>query len=128
MTKKPFTVTMTVNYHTHAETAQLALDSARTNLPSAFDLIEDEVKETGADANGILACFKSTEYEWDEFSVNDCVNVFPKYEGDEFTEQFVGTVIDKIANRIIVEDEDGEVFTLDPDQVSFNTDAIMHGK
>jgi len=41
---KEFTVTMTVNYHVHAETEQDALSSARTNLPSAFDLIDDEVK------------------------------------------------------------------------------------
>lgn len=127
MNNKPFTVTMTVNYHTHAETAQLALDSARTNLPSAFDVIEDEVKESGAD-NGILNNFKPTDCDWDSFEAGNKVNVFPKYEADEFEERFVGTVIDKSATHIIVESESGWTFDVDPNQLSHNTDAIMHGE
>ncbi len=121
MTKKPFTVTMTVNYHTHAETA-------RTNLPSAFDVIDDEVKESGADSNGVLASFKPTDCDWDSFEAGNKVNVFPKYEADEFEERFVGTVIDKSATHIIVESESGWTFDVDPNQLSHNTDAIMHGE
>ena len=76
----------------------------------------------------IVKGFQPTKGDWDLFSANDKVNVFPKYECDEFTKQFVGTVIDKNATHIIVEDEEGESFTVDPDQIFFNTDEIMHGK
>ena len=47
--EKKFTVTLTVNYHVKAETEQLARDKAMTNLPSEFELIDDEVKEAGGD-------------------------------------------------------------------------------
>ena len=77
-------------------------------------------------SNGILANFKSTGCEWDVFSVNDAVNVFPKYNDELFNHQFIATVIDKNATYIIVEDQDGDCFTVDPDQISHNTDAIMH--
>jgi hypothetical protein len=77
--------------------------------------------------NAILPDFKPTKGDWDLFSVNDKVNVFPKYIDDMFGQQFVGIVIDKNATYIIVEDQDGESHTVDPDQIYFNTDDIVHG-
>jgi len=69
----------------------------------------------------ILPTFKSTECEWEVFAANDNVIVFPKYSDELFTHSFLGTVIDKNATYIIVEDQEGDCFTVDPDQIEFHT-------
>jgi hypothetical protein len=65
----------------------------------------------------ILKSFKSTECEWELFNANDKVSVIPKYVNELFSHEFVATVIDKNAICVIVEDQDGECFTVDPDQL-----------
>lgn len=70
--------------------------------------------------------FVPSGMEWEAFSVHDKVNVHRKDEHDMFIHDFTGTVIDKNATFIIVEDQDGDCFTVDPDQLTFNTDEVMH--
>ena len=71
--------------------------------------------------------FIPSNMTWEMISVHDRVNVHKKDNSDMFNHDFTGTVIDKNALYIIVEDQDGECFTVDPDQLTFNTDEIMDG-
>ena len=66
----------------------------------------------------ILPAFESTECDWELFQANDNVLVTPKYVNELFNHEFIGTVIEKNATHVIVEDQDGDCFTVDPDQIS----------
>ncbi len=57
----------------------------------------------------------------------DCVNVTRK-EGDQFNHDFTGHVkkIDKKKNVITVEDQDGDCWDCDPDQVFLSSHEVMH--
>jgi hypothetical protein len=72
--------------------------------------------------------FTPSTLEWEDIVIGQYYNVHKKDDADMFTHGFVGSVIDKNATHIIVEDQDGDTFTVDPDQLTPNTDEIMHGK
>lgn len=61
----------------------------------------------------------------DMFSKGDMVNVTVKPD-DLFNHDFTGNVKYVIGDIVGVVDGDGDVFDVDPDQVSFNTDDIMN--
>lgn len=60
----------------------------------------------------------------DYFPVGTTVNVKP-WPNDYFHD-FTGTVIGHKGELVQVRDQDDDVFDCDPEQVSFNTDDIMH--
>ena len=60
----------------------------------------------------------------DMFGVGNVVNAHPK-NGD-FDHTFTGIVIGHKQGFVQVRDQDGDVFDCEPDQLSFNTDDIMH--
>ena len=62
--------------------------------------------------------------DFDYFSIGQTVNAHPK-DGD-FEHSFTGTVISKEKGFIQVRDQDDDVFDCDPDQLTVNTDDIMH--
>ena len=62
--------------------------------------------------------FVPSNYKWEDIVIGQSYNVYKKDESDLFDHEFVGTVIDKNADRIIIEDQDGECFTVDPDQLT----------
>lgn len=70
--------------------------------------------------------FVPSGLDCDCFSVGDTVNVRRQDEHDMFNHGFTGRVIDKNAIYVIVEDQDGDCFSCNPEQLSFNTDDIMH--
>ncbi len=67
-----------------------------------------------------LPSFKPSNLDWEDIVTGQSYNVHRKDDADTFTHGFVGTVIDKNATRIIVEDQEGECFTVDPDQLTHN--------
>lgn len=62
----------------------------------------------------------------EDFSVGETVNVHKKDNFDMFNDDFTGTIREIRDNTIMVVDQDDECAVCDPDQLSFNTDAIMH--
>jgi len=63
--------------------------------------------------------FTPSNLTWDDISVNDRVIVHKKDNFDMFNHTFEGLVIDKNAFYIIVEDQDGDCFSVEPDQCEF---------
>ena len=62
----------------------------------------------------------------DKFNIGDNVNV--KYKsGDLFNHDFTGHVKGFRGDYVLVEDQDGDVFEVGSEQVSFCSDEIMHG-
>lgn len=43
---KKYTITFTVNLHINSPNKQAALEVARETLPSCFDVIDEEIKES----------------------------------------------------------------------------------
>lgn len=68
------------------------------------------------------------ERSLDEFGIGDTVNV-TRLMDDQFNHDFTGHVKAKRPehNLITVEDQDGDCWDCIPDQLSHNTDDIMHG-
>ena len=66
-----------------------------------------------------------TKYTLDDFGRGQQVNVFRK-EGDQFNHDFTGTVYEITDRYVIVQDQDGDCWSCDPDQLGYNTDEIMH--
>lgn len=64
--------------------------------------------------------------ERERFPVGTAVNVKPLPD-DGFFHSFTGHVRGYRTDYIVVEDQDGDCFDVLPSQLSFNTDAIMHG-
>ena len=64
----------------------------------------------------------------DECHVGMRVNV-ERRNGDQFNHDFTGTIKEVHSDRglVIVEDQDGDCWDCEPDQLSHNTDDIMHG-
>lgn len=60
------------------------------------------------------------------FSVGDTVNVHRKDENDNFNHDFTGTIIKITPEYVEVKDQEDDVFCVDFDQISFNTDDVMH--
>jgi len=67
----------------------------------------------------------NTENMMDAFPIGCVVNV--RYcEGDAFQHNFVGTIKLHENNRVIVSDQDGDCWEVEYNQLSYNTDNIMH--
>jgi hypothetical protein len=64
--------------------------------------------------------------ELDEFGIGEKVNVH-RLMDDLFDHDFTGTVHSKTDKFVVVEDQDGDCWDCIPDQLSHNTDDIMHG-
>jgi hypothetical protein len=63
--------------------------------------------------------------EW--FSVGQTVNVLKGEDGqDMFNNDFTGTVKEINAEYVVVEDQDGDCWSVEPAQLMVNTDDIMH--
>ena len=60
----------------------------------------------------------------EDFSIGDTVNVDPM-ENDLF-DNFTGRIIARRGAFFIVEDQEGEAWDCFPEQISHNTDDIMH--
>lgn len=59
----------------------------------------------------------------DYFGRGDWVNV---EEGDAVSHNFTGIVLEVRDGIVIVEDEDGECWTVNPNQLTFCSDRHMH--
>lgn len=66
-----------------------------------------------------------TQPDPDEFSVGDTVNV-TRNLGDAFTHDFTGHIRKVGKTTYIVEDQDGNCWEVDPDQIEYSSDDIMH--
>lgn len=73
----------------------------------------------------IFGKFVPSNLEWDDIEIGKEYNVMPDKD-DTFITRFVGTAIDKTATFIVVEDNEGDLFQVHPNQLTHNTDAIMH--
>lgn len=62
----------------------------------------------------------------DYFTVGTAVNVTAR-PGDMFTHNFTGTVKGYHGEFVTVEDQDGDCWDCEPEQLEFNTDSVMHG-
>lgn len=63
----------------------------------------------------------------DDIVVGQKYNVHKKDDSDLFNHDFVGTVIQHCPTDVIVEDMDGDCFNVNSNQLTPNTDDIMHG-
>lgn len=61
----------------------------------------------------------------DHFSKGTSVNVTYR-NGDLFNHDFTGTVKDHRHGNIVVEDQDGDCWEVEPSQVSFCSDEYIH--
>ena len=62
----------------------------------------------------------------EDFNVGQQVNVTYK-PGSLFDHNFTGYVKEVNVEYVVVEDQGGDCWSCDPDQLSFSTDDIMHG-
>lgn len=63
--------------------------------------------------------------DMEEFAVGDLVNVEP-LAGDLFTHEFTGRIVDIDGHNIIVQDYDGDNWSVWPNQISHSSDEIIH--
>ena len=61
-----------------------------------------------------------------DIEVGKQYNVHKRDEYDLFNHTFVGTVLHVGRFSVSVEDQDGDIFDVEPDQLTVNTDDIMH--
>lgn len=61
----------------------------------------------------------------EDFGIGNCVNVAQK-TGDLFDHGFTGHVVEVNDEYIVVEDQDGDRWDCDPDQLEHSSDDIMH--
>jgi len=69
--------------------------------------------------------FTPSNLTLEDISINQKYNVHKKDNFDMFNHDFVGTAIQITATNVIVEDQEGECFTVDVDQLTPNTDEVM---
>lgn len=61
----------------------------------------------------------------EDFGKGNQVNV-KRRDSDQFNNDFTGTVIAIRGEYVTVEDQDGDCWDCDPEQLSFNSDEYMH--
>lgn len=100
-----------------AETAEQAEEMVMSGESEPEEVTVKESDITSCDPVSII----------DYLYKGDSVNVTRK-EGDQFNHNFTGHVkkVDFKKNLITVEDQDGDCWDCDPDQVSFSSDGEMH--
>ena len=65
-------------------------------------------------------------YSLEDFTPGEQVNV-ERWQGDIFNHNFTGTVKEVNAEYVVVVDQDGDCFSVEPEQLTFSSDEVMHG-